>query len=208
MRYLLLSSLLLTLYCCSPSRRSVAIAPADKQAITVFDDTTGAYLYKNKINLFGHYISGLMMIKPVGNNNYKVAIATEFGAKILDFEITDGQFILHDCIPEMRRKLVLNIVENDMKLLLGVAQFAPKDTSSLDAAIQYRFKTRPFNSFYTVNDAGNVTLIEGKRLKHTLVAIQLLDYKGSVPTKITLEHFRLPVHIELNIIKSPGDATE
>lgn len=208
MRYLLLSSLLLTLYCCSPSKHGTAIDASDKQAITIFNDTTGAYLYKNKIDLFGHYLSGLMMIKPMGDGNYKVAIATEFGAKILDFEMTDGEFILHDCIPEMRRKIILRIIESDMRMLLGAQMLAPKSLGIDDAQQKYHFRARPFNTMYIVNSEGYVTNIEGYRWKRRLVQIKLLEYEGDVPTLIQLEHFGMPVHIELNIIKYPGHAAE
>lgn len=208
MRYLLLSSLLLTLICCAPSAQTTSIAPAHKQAITIFTDTTGAYLYKNKINLFGHYLSGLMMIKPMGGQDYKVAIATEFGAKILDFEITNGAFILHDCIPEMRRKLVMKIVERDMKMLLGIQVAPPKAITTEGAAKLYRFQAKRTSTVYTLGEAATVTNISGYKRKHKRVQISLSQFEGHVPTHITLEHFGMPVHIDLSIIKYPGHVAE
>jgi hypothetical protein len=208
MRYLLLSSLLLTLYCCAPSARKAAITSVDRQVVTVFSDTSGAYLYKNKIDLFGHYLSGLMMIKPMGNHNYKVAIATEFGAKILDFEITDGVFKLNDCIEEMQRKVILTIVESDMKMLLGAQLYAPKLVKEVDGKKLIQFRTRPFNTLYSVGTEGKVLAIEGYRLKRRLVQIKLSEYEGAVPKHITVEHFGMPVHIDLTIIKYPGSDAE
>jgi hypothetical protein len=204
MRYLLLSSLLFSLCCCAPAIHKRVISAADAKAITIFSDTTHTYLYKNKIDLYGHYLSGIMMIKPVGSN-YKVAITTEFGAKIMDFELTNGQFIMHDCIAEMKHKRILKVVEQDMKLLLGspkelFIQHSDDTTAHLPDASQ---------AIYTIGASSKeVTKIESYKKGRKNVEITLSRYINSMPGKIVVTHTGIPMNIELNLLKAKEDAAE
>lgn len=205
MRYLLLSSLLLVFYCCAPAKRHGVPSMAQLQDISLFQDTTGAYLYKNKINIFGRYLSGLMLIKPLGGNDYKVAITTEFGAKILDFEMIKGQFKLNDCISELKRKIVLNILETDMKILLGVQKFSPIVSQPSDTLTHYTFKERPFSNVYAIDTTNKLVSINSYRRKRNMVSISITEYVGQVPKTVLLQHFGLPVTIEMNLVKAPGN---
>src|SRR5688572_10696231 len=203
MRFFLLSSFILALFSCASSRVS-EISPEDRKTITIFTDTTSAYLYKNKIDLYGHYLSGIMMIKPVGSSNYKVAITTEFGAKIMDFELTNGKFILHDCIAEMKRKRILSVVETDMKLLLG----APRQLFIQHTGDTTAYLREADQAIYTVNNSPKVvTRIENYKNGRKKVEIALSAHEGRTPGKITVTHTGIPMNIELNLIKAREDAS-
>ncbi len=209
MRCLLLSSLLGITLLCGCSRKAsqgdlpLVLAFAE---IAVFEDTTASYLYKSKINLYGHYLSGLMMIKPKGNNDYKVAMTTEFGAKILDFEITDGKFKLNDCIEQMKRKRILAMLEADMKMLLGIQHTTPT-MHKTDTTAVFTYSGKPYKTVYAIR-RDEVITIDGYKGNRPSVHIDLKNYVAKVPKTLVLEHFGMPVHIEMNLIKAPGYAAE
>lgn len=207
MRYLLLSSLALILFGCAPKVQPSGGAPLPAD-ILIFKDTTGAYLYKNKIELYGHYLSGLMMIKPLPNQNYKVAMTTEFGAKIMDFEITDGRFKMNDVIEQMRRKRIMKLIEADMKLLFGVQQYNGTTTSLSDGKKLNAYQGKPLNGFYTLNAEGQVVAIDGYRKNKKMVESTITEYQNGVPKNLKVNHTDMPVQIELNLIKAPGYVPE
>ncbi|CAN5172986.1 hypothetical protein BH09BAC1_BH09BAC1_06700 [soil metagenome] len=210
MRYLLLSSLLAVMAWCGCSRvahlGNITLTIIDD--ITLFTDTTSAYLYKSKINIYGHYLSGLMLIKPIDRGeNYKVAMTTEFGAKILDFEIVARQFVLNDCIEQMRRKRILDLLALDMLILLGQHELMPYVTNEGDSIKLYTFTDQPKSS-YAINGKGDILDMIGYKKNKKVVTIKLSDYIADIPKTILLEHHNMPVQIELNLIKAPGYAPE
>lgn len=209
MRYLLLSSIVAMLvWCgCAPKTQSSQHWAISNQSISIFTDTTGAYLYKNKIELYGHYLSGLMLIKPLPNHNYKVAMTTEFGAKIMDFEITDGELIMHDVIEQMNRKRILRMIEADMKLLFGIGQRNGVTASQSNQTV-ISFEGKPLNGEYTLDSLQHVIAIDGYRKKKKVVASIITDYQNDIPKTLRLSHLAMSVQMELTLIKAPGYVAE
>lgn len=208
MRYLLLSSVVLMVWCgCSPKHQSSLHWAMTDEDISIFKDTTGAYLYKSKINIYGHYLSGLMMIKPQGNCNYKVAMTTEFGAKIMDFEITDGELIMHDIVEQMKRKRILKMIEADMKLLFWVQQRHGIMTSQSNGT-EISYQGKPLDGIYTLDTLRNVVAIDGYRKKKHILTSTISDYQNDVPKTLKVIHHNMPVQIELNLLKAPENVGE
>jgi len=200
MKYFLLTSLVC---CCGFGGvfHALAVCPVNDDGKTVFNDSSTSYLYKSKIDLYGHYLSGLILIKPLGHNNYKVAFTTEFGSKILDFEFNNGNFILNDCIEEMRRKQVLKLLELDMRLLLGV-HGKPQTQENTGGFTVTAYKTKKGRANYLTDEqSGNIVKIFTKRGKKIKVSIELLDYIIQKPGNIIIRHNKKPVSIELNLLK-------
>lgn len=198
MRSLLFSSLIAFCFCTGLHAQVFDLTTG----ITVFTDTTQRYLYKNKIDLYGHYFSGLMMIKPLGKGDYKVAITTEFGSKILDFEFRNGDFLLNDCIDEMRRKKVLKILESDMRLLLGIGGRDCRSVENENNVVIYLKcqKRRLFKRYLIDMDAGFVSKMFAGKKKKTDVEISLTDYNDGRPGNIDLKHIKIPVSIQMSLL--------
>ena len=76
------------------------------------------YLYRGKITAYGNTISGLMVIKKISNTFHRVVMTTDFGNKLLDFEISEHAFNIHYIIPDLDREIVKKILERDFRMLL------------------------------------------------------------------------------------------
>ena len=50
-----------------------------------FSDSSKDYVYKAKIDIYGKYFGGILILKKVGDRSHRVVFTTEFGNKIFDF---------------------------------------------------------------------------------------------------------------------------
>ena len=90
MRNFLLSSVFILLVCCQTNKvfdsSSQPLTDLKKRFNIPFTSTTTSYLYKTGANIYGHYLSGLLLIKPAANDDYRIVFTNEVGVKFFDFE--------------------------------------------------------------------------------------------------------------------------
>ncbi len=84
-----------------------------------FQEETDHLLFNARIDIRKNHFSGLMVIKYLKNDGYRVIYLTEVGIKIFDMEFfTNGDFKLHYCLEQLNRKPVIKILKNDIGLML------------------------------------------------------------------------------------------
>ncbi len=125
MKNLVLTSILVfTLAGCTPSifrefRQSDATDIREADAIPWFRGNSH-FVYNSGIDAFRDHYSGLMIIKPLSERDYRVVFVNELGMKIFDMEFfANGNFILHHCIEFLNRKMIINTLKNDISLALN-----------------------------------------------------------------------------------------
>ena len=76
------------------------------------------YIYKCQMEVYGNDISGIVIIKKLSNNAHRVVMTTDFGNKMVDFEISQSDFKLNYVLPDLDKKMVINFLKNDFRILL------------------------------------------------------------------------------------------
>ncbi|MXS71328.1 hypothetical protein GSF70_08865 [Flavobacteriaceae bacterium W22] len=76
------------------------------------------YIYKCQMEVYGNNISGIIIIKKINKNTHRVVLTTDFGNKMIDFEISDNDFKLNYVLPDLDKKMVINFLKNDFQELL------------------------------------------------------------------------------------------
>lgn len=70
------------------------------------------------MDIYNNHVSGILIIKKIGQTTHRVVITSDFGNKLIDFEISDNDFKLNYVLPDLDKKLVINFLKNDFQRLL------------------------------------------------------------------------------------------
>lgn len=76
------------------------------------------YVYKCSMDIYGNQISGLLIIKKIANDTHRVVMTSDFGNKMIDFEISENHFKLNYVLEDLNKKMVINFLKNDFQELL------------------------------------------------------------------------------------------
>jgi len=121
MRYLISILFILGLTSCSlkttEGLRNVAIeSPVVEN--NYFSNSGLDYVYKAKLDIYGNYFGGILIIKKTGADKHRVVFTTEFGNKLFDFLFEGDTFTKNFAVAELDRKLVINTLKRDFQILL------------------------------------------------------------------------------------------
>jgi hypothetical protein len=84
-----------------------------------FQGDTNRFLFRAHVDIYRNHLGGLMLIKPVNGEGYRVLFMTEIGIKIFDMEFfRNGDFKLHYWLDAMKRKSLLETFKSDIGLIL------------------------------------------------------------------------------------------
>jgi hypothetical protein len=211
MRSFILSSLLLVLlWSCKGSR--MAGTGEDRrplkagELVSLFKSDSGAFIYKTAVDVYGRYLSGLLIIKNTDPDVYRLVFTTEVGVKLFDFELGPGDFFkVHHVIDQMNKKVVLNLLRDDFRLLLMNPLIASEAAVSRDAGyVIYRLRGKKEENayFYNLEDGllSRIVTTYGKKSK-VKVEIVFSDYAGNVPSTIVLDHQNIKLSIKMSLLK-------
>src|SRR5690349_18031458 len=88
MKNLLLSSLLIfCLLNCSPKIHKDYNPVSNEVVLTPVFNQTASHLYKAKIDILKYYLSGLLFIKPMSKDTFRLVFTNELGIKFFDIEL-------------------------------------------------------------------------------------------------------------------------
>ena len=117
-----LFAILLSLSSCSPSYN----LPAEYQSMATNKTIIAnphirvgeEYLYRATITAYGHTFSGLLVAKITADNTWRVALTTDFGNTLFDFENQSGKIKTNYITPDLNRKIIIRTLTTDFKHLL------------------------------------------------------------------------------------------
>jgi len=75
-------------------------------------------VYKCQMEIYGNDISGILIIKKISETTHRVVMTSDFGNKMIDFEISENDFKLNYVLADLDKKMVINFLKNDFRELL------------------------------------------------------------------------------------------
>ncbi|WP_273565338.1 hypothetical protein [Maribacter halichondriae] len=129
---ILLSSLCLFLWAgCASYPKKQGFVPLETVPKTVlnpyFSDTDKDYVYKTKIDAFDKSFGGILIVKKIASEHHRIVFTTELGNTIFDFEFKGESLKIKRILPEMDKKLLINVLKRDFLVLIR------KNSKSLDS---------------------------------------------------------------------------
>lgn len=120
-----------------------------------FSDAQTDYVYKSNITIYGHSLSGLMIVKKTGEARHRLVFTTEFGNKLLDLEFSKGEMKVNHVVDEMNKKILLNTLKEDFAVLFQ-PQFLVKNQYLTDTHIIHESEEDKYSLFLKQHKKDNL----------------------------------------------------
>lgn len=160
-------------------------------------------IYKTDIRFYKNDISGLLIIKKTEENIYRIALTTQFGLKIFDFELNQGNLTVKYCVEYLNKKIILNTFETDFNLLLMQMSYKTITAyeNNLESRRIWQLKSGKLNYNYIENtDSQKIEFIRFKKRNSEKISVGLHNNDSDIPKEIVLEHHNIKLKMNLKLI--------
>jgi len=166
---------------------------------TYFANPEIDYVYKANITVYGNELTGIFIAKKLNETTHRVVFTTEFGNKLLDFEISETDFKINSIVDELNRKMLINTLENDFRLLLR-NDFLVSEKYENSVNRVYKNKDgKNYNYLYSTN--GKLFKIAQTSKTKEKINISFTSENNIFADNIIIQHYNLQLRIELNYFK-------
>ena len=147
------------------------------------------YLYRATITAYGHTFSGLLVAKITADNTWRVALTTDFGNTLFDFENQSGKIKTNYITPDLNRKIIIRTLTTDFKHLLKTHwQVTQKYTNGTIEVQQSKDGNDAVYLFTSGTNLSKQLNMQGKKLYTTFT------YNSN---NITIEHHNFTIKLVL-----------
>lgn len=94
------------------------ISIKDSYTVSYFNTTEREYLYNAKINVFGNDLSGILVVKKLSNDRKRLALLSEFGNTLLDFEFVEDEVNVKYIMDDLNKRIIISKLKKYFQLLV------------------------------------------------------------------------------------------
>jgi len=168
---------------------------------TYFANPEIDYVYKANITVYGNELTGIFIAKKINETTHRVVFTTEFGNKLLDFEISETDFKINSIVDELNRKMLINTLENDFRLLLR-NDFLVSEKYENSVNRVYKNKDgKNYNYLFSSSTDGKLFKIAQASKTKEKINISFTSENNIFADAIVIQHYNLQLRIELNYFK-------
>ena len=202
-KFLIISSLGVGLQSCKSYE---PIADAKKEMVVkeianpYFANPALDYVYKAQIDVYGNALSGLLVVKKTAEDTHRVVMTTDFGNKLMDFTITAEEVVVNYVVEDLNRKMILNILTNDLRLLVKEKhQTLAEYQKGNETVSQVKQQSRSNYFFFDIQENKLLKLVQSSKRKAKFSIV--FDAKNTnFAEQITIEHYNFDIKIGLKQI--------
>jgi len=167
-----------------------------------FSDPVFDYVYKTNISVYGNDLSGIVIVKKIKGNAHRVVFTTDFGNKLLDFEISENDFKVNSIVEELDRKILINTLREDFRLLLREKfQIESQFENETDNILESKDKKKYNYLFVSKNGKKLHKIVHSSKRKEKL-SIIFQSENNIFADNITIQHQNIKLKITLNYLKN------
>ncbi|WP_228429844.1 hypothetical protein [Chryseobacterium binzhouense] len=149
------------------------------------------------MEVYGNNISGIIIIKKINKNTHRVVLTTDFGNKMIDFEISDNDFKLNYVLPDLDKKMVINFLKNDFQELLRQKYILTERFENNESIIDIsKDENKTYYLFYGKKTEMLTQIVYTKKNKEKIN----FTFEAKSPTfadKIEIQHKDFKINIQL-----------
>ncbi|HTD42430.1 MAG TPA: hypothetical protein VK671_17495 [Mucilaginibacter sp.] len=189
---------------CSSVYKNLQPATGDINYIGKFRPDFRLALYKTEVDVVGHHLSGLLLIKTLPDSSVRIVFSNEVGFKFFDFEFRpDGGFKVYYVVKQMDKKPVIKTLKKDFELIMLREQDIRNGYLGKDDHALYYIIKRPKGFFCYVTDKEGTELerMEISSPRKPIVQAIMRNYKNGVPDTIGITHKNFSFAIALKRIE-------
>jgi hypothetical protein len=94
------------------------VANSEKTVENLYFSSHEDYVYKCQMDIYKNHVSGILIIKKINETTHRVVLTSDFGNKLIDFEISEADFKLNYVLPDLDKKIIINFLKDDFQQLL------------------------------------------------------------------------------------------
>ncbi|GAA3508328.1 hypothetical protein GCM10022393_19140 [Aquimarina addita] len=161
------------------------------------------YVYKATIEIYGNRISGIFVVKKLGEKQHRIVCTSQFGSTFFNIEFIDGGHIIHSIAPELNKKMILDILLQDLSLLIK-EEDTPEEGYTNDHFYVLKNQVEKRSNFYFYRKSD--TLLQ--KIMHTSKVKEKFEIQfeaiseAKVAEKVTITHQGIKLAILLNRLKN------
>lgn len=204
MKLLLRISIILVFVLSSCSTNKVvqdyASVPLGKMILEVpyFSNPTMDYVYKANITVYGHELTGIFIAKKINDTMHRVVFTTEFGNKLMDFEISEADFKVNFIQDELNRKIVVNTLTNDFRLLLRSRYEVSEQFENNENSVYKALDKDKMNFLFVSKATNKLSKIVHATKRKEVINLFYTSENDIFAEKIIIQHQNIKLKIELN----------
>lgn len=105
-------------------RPTITVSTYRSNLMPVFDELSEPIYFTADVTFKENTLSGMLAMSKEDSNTYRIVMMTTFGMQIFDFSLSSDSFVVHSCMEQLNRKVILNILKDDFRsiLMLDVPQ--------------------------------------------------------------------------------------
>ncbi len=172
----------------------------------LFPDDKKEVLYDMSIKFLNNYNSGILVISRDTSNHreYRTVFMAKAGVKLFDFEFTDREMKINYILPQLDKKMVKKILDQDLRMLLDPIEGTPykfrQEKKNFD--LISTVKKADIYYHYFIDKKGNVSRVDRGKKNNSSVVMELSYGKDNWPDQVQINHKKIPFFIKLNEIIS------
>jgi hypothetical protein len=194
--------LVLVLSSCSTNKvvQDYKSAPLEKTSLEVpyFSNPTIDYVYKANITVYGNELTGIFIAKKINDTTHRVVFTTEFGNKLMDFEISETDFKVNFILEELDRKMLINILTNDFRLLLRSHYSISEQFENNENNVYMALDKDKMNYLFVSKSTNRLSKIVYASKRKEIINLFYTSEKDIFAEKIVIQHQNIKLKIELN----------
>lgn len=160
------------------------------------------YVYKTTISVYGNDISGIFIIKKISSESHRVVFTTDFGNKLIDFEISETDFKINSIVDELDRKILINTLQEDFRLLLRKNFTNQKQFENSEAVVYESEGRNGSNLLFVSKSNQKLQKIVKTAKRKEKFSITFTSENNIFADKIVIDHQNIKLKIELNYLKN------
>jgi phosphoribosylformylglycinamidine (FGAM) synthase PurS component len=201
--FFLISIFMLVSCASNPVVKDYTATAPEQKAIVVpyFSNPETDYVYKANINVYGNELSGIFIAKRINDATHRIVFTTEFGNKLMDFEISETDFKVNSIVSELDRKILLNTLKADFRLLLRSQFTVMQQFENPQNTVYKSDEGNRFNYlFVSKTDAKLLKIVQTSARKEK-INISFTTENNTFAQQIIIQHRDIKLRIEFNYFK-------
>jgi hypothetical protein len=196
----LLFSLCVLLVGCKSEYKLLKPVPADQSCIKKLSPKgINSSWFTASIDVVGKHLSGLLFVKKMDDQSYRVVFTNEIGVEFFDFGFdASGAFKVYDVIPQLDKKAVINTLRKDFELMLGLPFRGTPEVLQQGDEIYYRYNQKKEAAYFiTDRDCASLQRMELGSSRKRKVTVMLSGNELEAPDSVSIHHHTFGMDIRL-----------
>lgn len=174
---------------CLKSQKNIV---AKDYSCGIIQQDGGKAVFQTKLDFFKYHFSGLLAIKRIAADDYKLAFMSEMGMTLLSMSFSKGEYKVHNVMEALNRPIVMNAIQNDLKILmLDRSMFSSEKWKRGKGGIQnvrvLKGGGKKYNIHY--NAKKEIVKIEEAKALNVKKRLTILERKEAKPSEMVLNSF-------------------